>query len=186
MTAIDALIGGFVLLGLWQGYRAGLLRALVGMFGWLVALMTATVLARPLAPWVAGWLGIETDWLARVASFAVLAVAVVLTLHVVLWVLRRTLQGLRLGFLDRLAGAGFGAARNLLVVLVGLSTLVPLTADAKIWQDSRSVQVLLPWAPFGMALSRQLTQQVHDGGRRGMGALQQAVDGQNTAAKPSK
>jgi len=173
MTAIDALIGGFVLLGLWQGYRAGLLRALVGMFGWLIALMAATVLARPFAPWVADWLSIDTPW---VASFVVLALAVVVGLHIVLWLLRRTLQGLRLGFLDRLAGAGFGAARNLLVVLVVLSTLVPLTVDAKIWQDSRSVPVLLPLAPFGMAVSRQLAQQVQTGGRHGIAALQNTVD----------
>ncbi|OPH37267.1 CvpA family protein [Moraxella atlantae] len=176
MTAIDALIGGFVLLGLWQGYRAGLLRALVGMFGWLIALMAATVLARPFAPWVADWLSIDTPWLAWVASFVVLALAVVVGLHIVLWLLRRTLQGLRLGFLDRLAGAGFGAARNLLVVLVVLSTLVPLTVDAKIWQDSRSVPVLLPLAPFGMAVSRQLAQQVQTGGRYGMATLQDTVD----------
>lgn len=186
MTAIDVLIGGFVLLGLWQGYRAGLLRALVGMFGWLIALMAATVLARPFSPLVASWLGIEYDWLARIASFAMVAVIIVLVLHVVLWLIRRFLQGLRLGFLDRLAGAGFGAARNVLVVLVMLSTVVPLTVNAQIWQASRSVQVLLPLAPFGMALSRQLIEQMNQGGRIGMNALQNAVDGTTTTNERRK
>ena len=68
----------------------------------------------------------------------------------------KTLQGLRLSILDKLAGAGFGLVKNLVIVLMVLSLLAPFVSQRDFWQQSKFANALLPLAPFATQITQQL------------------------------
>lgn len=78
------------MLGLWRGFRLGLMRSLVGLFGWLVALILATFFAKPLSPLLFGVF--DSPISALVGAFILIALAVLIVLQLVLWVMSGTLK----------------------------------------------------------------------------------------------
>ena len=50
MSGLDIIIAIVVLIGLWRGFQAGLIKTAVGLMGWFVALIVATRLATSIAP----------------------------------------------------------------------------------------------------------------------------------------
>ena len=127
MTLLDMVVLFVLFMGLWQGFNNGLMRSLVGMFGWLLALLLASYLAKPLAPFFVSLTG--STPLSIIAAFLAIGLFVIVGLQIVLWVMSKTLQGLRLSILDKLAGAGFGLVKNLVIVLMVLSLLAPLSVN---------------------------------------------------------
>ncbi|MEP0545834.1 MAG: CvpA family protein [Rhodothermales bacterium] len=119
---LDVGIGLVVGLGVWRGLRTGALRQLVGTVGLVVALFAGALLMRPVGDLVVGSLGLA-DRLAPLLGFVVTFAAVLGAAAVVAQLLKKTLVALRLGALDRVAGAGVGGLRAAL----GLSVLLLLT-----------------------------------------------------------
>lgn len=158
MSIFDIVILLMLFFGLWQGFRAGLLRSVVSLFGWLFALVFATYFAKPLAYLFVGI--VDSPVLTVVISFIAVGLAVVVGLQIILWMMSKTMQGLKLGPLDKLAGAVFGCGKNLLVVLLLISLLAPLLSTTKIWQTSQLLPELLPFSPFAMEVSKKMANQV--------------------------
>ena len=154
MTLLDMLVLFVLFIGLWQGFNNGLMRSLVGMFGWLLALLLASYLAKPLAPFFVSFTG--STGLSIIAAFLAIGLFVIVGLQIVLWVMSKTLQGLRLSILDKLAGAGFGLVKNLVIVLMVLSLLAPFVGQRDFWQQSKFANALLPLAPFATQITQQL------------------------------
>lgn len=92
MTLLDMVVLFVLFMGLWQGFNNGLLRSLVGMFGWLLALLLASYLAKPLAPFFVSLTG--STGLSIIAAFLAISLFVIVGLQIVLWVMSKTLQGL--------------------------------------------------------------------------------------------
>jgi membrane protein required for colicin V production len=120
---LDVGIGLVVGLGVWRGLRTGALRQLVGTVGLVVALVAGALLMRPVGDLVVGSLGLA-ERIAPLLGFVVTFVAVLGAAAVVAQLLRKTLVALRLGALDRIAGAGMGGLRAALT----LSVLILLTS----------------------------------------------------------
>lgn len=158
MTIVDSIIILMLVIGLWQGYRNGFLRSIVGMFGWLIALILATYFAKSFAPFFAGFT--DSSVLAVVMSFLAVALVIIVLLQLVLWAMQGTLKGLKLSIVDRLAGAIFACGKNLLVILLVLSVVAPFIKQRPIWQQSQIAQALLPLAPFAFNLSKKIASQV--------------------------
>jgi len=154
MTLLDMVVLFVLFMGLWQGFNNGLMRSLVSMFGWLLALLLASYLAKPLAPFFVS-LTASTP-LSIIAAFLAIGLFVIVGLQIVLWVMSKTLQGLRLSILDKLAGAGFGLVKNLVIVLMLLSLLAPFVSQRDFWQQSNFANALLPLAPFATQITQQL------------------------------
>lgn len=169
MSILDSIILIVLVLGLWQGYRNGLMRSLVGLFGWLIALVFATYFAKFATLLFIGFT--DSPVLAGVMAFLAVALLVIVLLQLVLWLMQQTLKGLKLGILDKLAGAIFASAKNLLVILLILSVVAPFIKTRPIWQQSQIAQALLPFAPFATKLSKRIATDISDNTRTGMQKL---------------
>lgn len=172
MSFLDIVILGSLVLGLWRGFRLGLMRSLVGLFGWLVALILATFFAKPLSPLLFGVF--DSPISALVGAFILIALAVLIVLQLVLWVMSGTLKGLKLSFLDKLTGAGFGIARNFLAILLIINVIAPFINQTNIWQNSQIAKNLLPLTPFAVNLSEKLSQEIRENGEKGLQNLDKA------------
>lgn len=158
MNALDIVILLVVFFGLWQGFNAGLLRSVVSLFGWLFALIFATYFAKSLAYLFVGFT--SSPALSVLMAFIVVALFVIIGLQLILWVMSKTLKTLKLGILDKIGGAAFACAKNVLAVLLVLSLLTPFLKNTSFWQQSTLVPALLPFAPFAMDLSKKLASEV--------------------------
>jgi membrane protein required for colicin V production len=131
---ILGLIGFSALMGLWRG----LIREVLSLAIWTLALLLAwryhPLLAPELAPWLAG----ETSRLA--AAFALLALGGVLVGGLIGYLLTSLVELAGLKGTTRLLGGLFGLIRGVLIVamLAFLVALTPLN-EQPVWQDSRLI-----------------------------------------------
>ena len=169
MNVLDVLILVVLVSGLWQGFNHGLLKSVVSMLGWLLALLVASYLAKPLAPFFTSFT--SSPVLNMMAAFLCVALFVIVGLQLVLWVMNKTLQGLRLTLLDKIGGAIFGCGKNVLVMLLLLSVLVPLMGSRERWQQSKIIPALLPFAPFAKQVSKKLATTMGTTAASGMAQL---------------
>lgn len=154
MSALDILIAVIVLIGLWRGFQLGFVKSVIGLIGWFVALVAATRLASVVAPYMTSF--VQSPVLQLALGFLVVVLVVIAAMHLLGLVFSSTLKALRLGFLDKLAGAVVGAGKNVLVVLVLMSIAAPLLVQSPIWQESVLAAELMPYAPMAKTLSYQL------------------------------
>jgi membrane protein required for colicin V production len=125
-----------VLVGLFRG----LVFEVLSIAGWVVAYLVAS----PMAPWVAQWLPADrmNPALLHVVSLAVAFALVLLVWGLAARLLKSLIQASPLSVLDRLAGAGFGALRGVVLslLMVWVASFTPL-AESATWHDSR----VAPW-----------------------------------------
>lgn len=158
LTWIDTLFLAVLALSMLAGFVRGLVREALGLAAWVVALMVARVLAEPVAELLEDWI---SSFDARlVLAFALVIFAVILICGIVIRALHAAIVWVGMGFLNRLAGAAFGVARGMAILLVAtvLLTLTPLE-ELDAWQDATlrpTFEQLRGWA-----LS-QLDQWEHD------------------------
>ncbi|MDQ7989649.1 MAG: CvpA family protein [Candidatus Dactylopiibacterium sp.] len=157
MTVFDqvflALMVVSVALGVWRG----LLSEIFITLGWIVALGLAWQLAPLGAPLMA--VAVQTAWLHWPLAFAAIFVVVLVVLAVLRFLLRSLLSISGLSFFDRLAGAGFGFLRGLLLAVLfvagaGLSDL----PQKPWWREAvfapplvMAVLAAKPWLPPELA-----------------------------------
>lgn len=154
MSGIDIIIAVVVLIGLWRGFKVGLIKTVVGLVGWLIALIAATRLASSIAPQMSGI--VENPVLQTALAFLVVVIVILAIMHVLAYVFASALKGLRLGIVDKIAGSVLGAAKNVLMILVILSISAPLLVQMPQWQTSVLAPELLPYAPMGKALASDM------------------------------
>lgn len=154
LGALDIVILIFVLLGLWNGFRAGFIKSVVSLVGWFIALVAGTRLAEVFAPSLAGI--VDSEVLQLALAFLLVVLVVICVVHLFGSILTRVLSSLRLGFLDKLAGGILGTARNLLVVLVIMSATAPMLVGSSFWQSSKLSPELLPYSPMAKTLAQKV------------------------------
>lgn len=142
-----------VMLGLWRG----LVSEIFIMGGWVVALFVAWKLAPHCEFLLAGVVG--AGWARWPVAFVAIFVLVLLTLAGVRFLLRGLLSISGLSLFDRLAGAGFGALRGVVLALLfvagaGLSDL----PKKQWWREAvfapplvTAVIAAKPWLPGELA-----------------------------------
>lgn len=154
MSGIDIVIAVVVLIGLWRGFKVGLIKTAVGLVGWLIALIAATRLASSIAPQMSGL--VENPVLQTALAFLVVVIVILAIMHLLAYVFASALKGLRLGLVDKVGGGVLGAAKNILMVLVILSVSAPLLVQMPQWQSSVLAPELLPYAPMGKELASDI------------------------------
>lgn len=154
MSGLDIMIAVVVLIGLWRGFQAGLIKTAVGLFGWFIALIAGTQLASSIAPAMAGFT--ESSALQLSLAFIAVAVVVLVAMHLAAALSSGVMKTLRLGILDKMAGGVFGAAKNTLIILVIMSAGAPLLLQLPQWQNSVIAPELLPYAPMAKSLAADM------------------------------
>ena len=156
MTAIDIIIILMVITGIYKGFQAGAIKTALSLFGWIVAFIVASQIADILAPMFAGF---SDDRIVQISLASLMVVAVIVgTTYLIAHFLVKTLKLLRLGFLDKTAGAFLGIFKGLLKVMAALTVMAPLLIKMPIWKESMLAQTLMPFAPIAKALMAQTAQ----------------------------
>lgn len=158
MAIIDIIIIGVLALGLWRGFVLGATKTAVSLMAWLMALILASSLAKPLS-----FLFIDviaSDVIQIALAFLTIVVCALLMAKLVAHLFLKLLKVLRLSFLDRLLGGVLGVALGTLKVLIVLSVISPLLIRLPSWSDSVVAQSLLPFAPVARALTQETWQQM--------------------------
>ena len=121
-----------VLIGLWRG----LVFELMSLIGWGVAYVTAHLYSPQVAAHVP--IGSPGSALQQGAAFVVTFVVVLIAWSLLARLLRSVVRATPLTLIDRLLGAGFGALRGAVLLLM-LATVVAFTPakQSLAWQDSR-------------------------------------------------
>ena len=147
---LDILTGTILIIAILQGYRNGLIKAVISFF----SLMIGLILAFQFAGWLANFLKehtkIASHWLPFI-SFLVILVLVLIILKFISGVLQQTAEWLLLGWLNKVLGIvlyGFIYFTMLSAVIYFLKVLgVIQVAEMK---DTYTYTYLQKWWPYCM------------------------------------
>ena len=115
LPIIDIILIVILIWGAIGGFKKGLILTLASF----VAIIAGALVAYYGADAIAYELSIKVEWSEKqiaVASFAIVFLAVVLTVHMLARVLEGALKLVALGLANKLAGAVFGIAKNALIL----------------------------------------------------------------------
>lgn len=163
MNGLDWVLAAGLGLGLWRGVKTGALAQAVGTVGWLLGFIVATALMGPVGEMVSAALGVSPRT-GPLLGFIVAFGAVVLGLLAAAHIARKGLEAVKLGGVDKLAGAGVGALRSafglsVMLLVTGFSPL-PGSGPLLISQETREASLLAPpiepVAPLAWDLARGL------------------------------
>jgi membrane protein required for colicin V production len=133
---VDAVMLAVVLLSVIVGVVRGLVFEMLSVLGWFAAYFAAQWGTPSVAPYIP--VGEPGSALNHGATFAITFFAALILWGLTARVLRMLIRATPLSPVDRLLGAGFGAARAV-IVLLALATVVGLTPlmNAPAWQQSQ-------------------------------------------------
>jgi len=159
MPVADIVILVVLALSIWRGFSRGLVREGLALAGWVIGLIVAIngyeSFAVVLTPFI------STPSLQKATAFLVLCLSMVILSALIALVLSEILKALALRPVDKLAGAGFGLARGLLIVLLAIGLLEPFLHKDAWWQEASFPSALLPYVPVAHQVTDEIKKQVH-------------------------
>lgn len=137
MSWLDYAVIGVLAVSIAVGVIRGLVREVISILGWVIAFLAASLFGGPLGGVMPQ--AIPTPELRVAAAYGVVFVVSLIAVSLLGLLLSKAVHAVGLGGLDRALGAGFGAARGLLVVVAG-ALLAGLTSAPRqdYWRDSYS------------------------------------------------
>lgn len=160
MILIDYVILAIIAISALIGLARGLIREVISLGVWVLALVAAWLFYEPVAAQLAPL--IATPTLRIAVAVLLLVLGVLLVGAVVAFLLSLLVEKTGLTGTDRVLGLVFGAVRGALVValLVFLASLTPLTQDPW-WEESRLLGQFQALAGWLMAqVPEELTERV--------------------------
>ncbi len=144
MTLVDIVIVVIVVLSTLAAIVQGLIRELFSLAGLVFGLVLASWnyarLAAPLGRWI------HSPGIAEALAFLSIALGVMLVAGVIGSLLQKTVQGIGLGWLDRIFGAAFGFVRGCILVMVAMLAVAAFRPGAPWMQGSRLAPYFFPGA----------------------------------------
>lgn len=157
MNPADAAIAIIVAISVVIGLVRGLVVEVLSLVIWIAAVALAIALGPQVAEWFGGSIELPS---ARVAlGYAIVFITVLVAGAIVVFLMRKLVQGTGLSGTDRVLGMVFGLARGaiVVVVLVLLVGFTPLPRDPW-WRESRALPVfqtlaetMSRWLPESLA-----------------------------------
>ncbi|MBA3492549.1 MAG: CvpA family protein [Gammaproteobacteria bacterium] len=129
--AILAIIGLSALISIWRG----LIREVLSLLAWILAILVAVTFMRPLADLLTPYISVPSARL--IIAFMALFIATLLCGALINFIIGKLVMSSGLSGTDRVLGIVFGTARGALVVgvLVLMARLTPLPQDPW-WEQS--------------------------------------------------
>ncbi len=129
--AILAIIGLSALISIWRG----LIREVLSLLAWILAILVAMTFMRPLADLLTPYISVASARL--IIAFIALFIATLLCGAIINFIIAKLVMSSGLSGTDRMLGIVFGIARGALVVgvLVLMARLTPLPQDPW-WEQS--------------------------------------------------
>lgn len=152
MHVIDIVIVILLVLNAALGFRSGLIRSIASLVGLFVGIAVASWNYPRFENYFAPVF--HTEPMMAVASFIVIVLVVMIVAGLIGLLLRKMIQGIGLGWLDRILGLLFGLLRGALVVVLFIAVLAAFFPDTLWFEHSdlagyfmRSVDVTIQMQP---------------------------------------
>lgn len=148
MSIIDIVIVVILGLGAYEGYRRGFLLGVLGLFGFVLAVILGLYFMDPMNDWLANNVT-EFNLGFPIFGFIVVFVLTLLFIKVAGWILKQVMDMVLLGPLDAIVGALFGAlkAAFFISLFFWLASLFKLEIHKEWTKDSEMLYFIEPIAP---------------------------------------
>lgn len=133
--AILVIIAISTVFGLWRG----LIREVLSIIAWVMAIAVALVYSADLAPLFSTWINSES--IRYVLAFALLCIATLMLAGLINHFMAKLISFTGMKSTDKLLGAFFGIARGFLIIVIVLYFTEPFYQDTVWWQQS----MLIPY-----------------------------------------
>ena len=130
MSLFDIFLIIILLLFIWKGFRSGLIGALGGLLGIILAIWSGTHYMSQVSTWLIDNLDLSNPSLANILAFIIIFIGVILVASLIISVINRIFNIIPLiDFINKLAGGmiGFIGGILALAVLVHLLSLFPIS-----------------------------------------------------------
>lgn len=157
MTHFDIIILAFVGIGACIGLFRGFFKEVVGTIGILLAAIVANIVSPYTKPYVGDWVGDET--VSAIIVWVVVFLLMMFVMNRLASLLGHVMTSLSMGWINRMAGALFGAVKFILIAALAISVLEVACAHveglkiAGYMEGShlipiihRLVEIVTPWA----------------------------------------
>lgn len=152
----DGIILGVLVISLLIGFGRGLVREVISLAGWVLAILVARWYNEPLAAWLAAW--VETPSVRLVMAYGSLFLGTLLACSLIAHALSLMVRAGGLSLSDRLLGGVFGAVRGAVIVLVALMLMAPFVQNDRWFHDALLPKAFLSYE----SLLRQVQDQFID------------------------
>ena len=148
MSIIDIIIVIILGLGTYEGYRQGFLLGVLGLFGFVIAVILGLYFMDPMNDWLAKNVT-EFNLGFPIFGFVVVFVLTLLFIKVAGWILKQVMDKVLLGPLDSIVGALFGAVKAAFFISLFFwqAGLFKLEMPKKWTKDSEMLYFIEPIAP---------------------------------------
>jgi len=148
LSVIDIIIVIILGLGTYEGYRKGFLLGVLGLFGFVLAVLLGLYFMAPMNDWLANNVT-EFNLGFPILGFVVVFILTLLFIKVVGWILKQVMNMVLLGPLDAIVGALFGAVKAAFFISLFFwqADLFKLEMPKKWTKDSEMLCFLEPIAP---------------------------------------
>lgn len=180
MSLADWIILGTILLSVLLAASQGFFYEVFSLAGVIVGYLLAAWEYRHLANWFSPY--VKSAWVAEMAAFLLIFVAVVILAGILGRILRWLLKKAGLRWFDRLLGAAFGVLRGILLVAVTLLAATTFAPGSRWLADSQL-------APYFIVLARGASwvapSEVRARFRQGVEMVQHLRDSHDSGSKPA-
>ena len=142
MSPLDWFIAGIISLGVAIGCIKGAIRQLASIVGLLTGLLVARALFVVVGDRLGEELGTSVTF-ARILAFILIGVLVPVVFLFLSSALTRIVNGLQLGWVNRLLGAGLGAVKYMLLVSIAIHCLEFIDSEDSLITSTNKQQSLL-------------------------------------------
>lgn len=148
MATVDIILLILIALGAYEGYKKGLLLSIVGLIGFVLAIILGVYFMEPVSKWLAGHLTNLTFAFPIIAFLIVFGITFMLV-STAGWILKKMMNMILLGGLDSIGGAilGMVKAAFFISLFMWLSSLFDLTMPREWKAKSEFLPYIEPMAP---------------------------------------
>lgn len=158
VSGIDLVLLLLLAISVFNGIRKGLIAALIGLLGWVVGVIAAIRWHGLLLPWMASFS--DQPMIQHAMAFAAVVLLIVLVLSIVGWLADKTLNQLKLGWLNRVVGGLFAFCKTVLVFAIFIHILSAWFGGFQWWQQSQVIGAISPYAATLSSAAQQAAQRV--------------------------
>ncbi|TDQ17430.1 membrane protein required for colicin V production [Algoriphagus boseongensis] len=148
MAAVDIVILILIVLGAYEGYKKGLLMGIVGLIGFILAIILGVYFMDPVSKWLAERLD-DLTFAFPIIAFLIVFLITLILVNTAGWVLKQVMDMILLGGLDSIAGAILGIVKTgfFISLFIWLSFQFDLKMPREWRKDSEFLQYIEPLAP---------------------------------------
>jgi membrane protein required for colicin V production len=117
MQTIDIILGIFLLIFFFNGFRKGIISSIVGLIGLLAVIYLIATFGNATKLYIIENLG-TNEILGTILSYIAIAIVIAIIFRMVVFILHRIVDALNLGMINRILGGAFGILSGAIIIAI--------------------------------------------------------------------